>query len=56
MGHASIAITLDLSGHLMPGAHGEAAGLLDAFLARSAGAETDATAAPTAAHPAQTRA
>jgi integrase len=52
MGHASIALTLDLYGHLMPGSHDEAAGLLDAFLARSAGAET---AAPTAAHPAQTR-
>jgi hypothetical protein len=49
MGHAKIAITVDLYGHLRPGAHEEAAGLLDAFLARSAG---DATAA-TAAHPAE---
>jgi integrase len=35
LGHASVAITLDRYGHLMPGAHGEAAGLLDAYLARS---------------------
>ena len=40
MGHATISITFDLYGHLMPGAHEEAAGLLDAFLARSANAET----------------
>jgi len=38
MGHASITITLDLYGHLLPGAHDEAAGLLDAFLARQASA------------------
>jgi integrase len=57
MGHATIAITFDLYGHLMPGSHDEAAGLLDAFLARSAEAETDATAAAkTAAHPTQTHA
>jgi hypothetical protein len=36
MGHATIAITYDLYGHLMPGSHDEAASLLDAFLARSA--------------------
>jgi integrase len=34
LGHASVAITLDRYGHLMPGAHGEAAALLDAYLAR----------------------
>ena len=45
MGHATIAITFDLYGHMLPGAHDEAAGLLDAFLARSAGAETETTAA-----------
>ena len=55
MGHGSIAITFDLYGHLMPGSHDEAAGMLDAFLARSADADTDATAPPTAPHPAQTR-
>jgi integrase len=37
MGHATIAITYDLYGHLMPGSHDEAAGLLDAFLARHHG-------------------
>jgi integrase len=34
MGHANISITLDRYGHLMPGAEGEAADLLDAYLAR----------------------
>ena len=34
MGHASITITLDRYGHLMPGNENEAAGLLDAYLAR----------------------
>jgi integrase len=53
MGHANIRITLDQYGHLLPGAEEEAAGLLDAFLARQAGAaEVEPTAAPTAAHPA----
>jgi integrase len=33
MGHANIAITFDLYGHLMPGNEGEAAVLLDAYLA-----------------------
>jgi Phage integrase family len=36
MGHAAIAITLDRYGHLMPGSEEEAAGLLDAYLVRSA--------------------
>src|SRR3954453_20039758 len=35
MGHASVMITLDRYGHLMPGNEREAAGLLDAFLSRS---------------------
>jgi integrase len=34
LGHASISITLDRYGHLMPGNEDEAAGLLDAYLAR----------------------
>lgn len=34
MGHAGVAITLDRYGHLLPGNEVEAAGLLDAFLAR----------------------
>jgi integrase len=37
MGHASIAITLDRYGHLMPGNEAEAAGLLDAYLKRETG-------------------
>src|SRR4051794_33398767 len=37
MGHASVTITLDRYGHLMPGNEREAAGLLDAFLSRSRG-------------------
>jgi integrase len=47
MGHANIRITLDQYGHLLPGAEDEAAGLLDAFLARQLGAPT---ATPTATH------
>lgn len=35
MGHATIAITLDLYGHLMPGSEVEATGLLDAYFASS---------------------
>ena len=35
MGHANIGITLDLYGHLFPGAEDEAAGLLDTYLSRT---------------------
>ena len=35
MGHATITITLDRYWHLMPGNEAEAAGLLDAYLARA---------------------
>jgi hypothetical protein len=35
MGHASITITLDRYGHLMPGNEREAAGMLDTYLARA---------------------
>jgi hypothetical protein len=35
MGHATISITLDRYGHLMPGNEDEAAGLLDAYLDRA---------------------
>lgn len=35
MGHASVTITFDLYGHLMPGNEQEAARLLDAYLSRS---------------------
>ena len=56
MGHANIRITLDQYGHLLPGAEDEAAGLLDAFLARQVGsADADPTAPQTAPHPAQTQ-
>ena len=34
MGHASITITLDRYGHLMPGNEAEAADMLDAYIAR----------------------
>ena len=36
MGHATIAVTIDLYGHLMPGSEAQAADLLDDYLARSA--------------------
>jgi integrase len=36
LGHASVTITLDRYGHLLPGNENEAAALLDTFLARSA--------------------
>ncbi|MGH2986411.1 MAG: tyrosine-type recombinase/integrase [Solirubrobacterales bacterium] len=35
LGHASITTTLDRYGHLFPGSEAEAAGLLDAYLARA---------------------
>ena len=35
LGHASITVTLDRYGHLFPGSEAEAAGLLDAYLARA---------------------
>ena len=34
MGHASIVMTMDRYGHLLPGNEAEAAGLLDAYLTR----------------------
>ena len=40
MGHANIAITLDLYGHLMPGSQTEAAEPPDAYLAREVGGST----------------
>ncbi len=40
MDHSSVTITFDRYGHLMPGNEAEAAGLLDAFLARTFEAET----------------
>jgi integrase len=46
MGHASIKITFDLYGKLMPGNEDEAAGLLDAFLARASEGAARASLAP----------
>ena len=43
MGHATIAVTIDLYGHLMPGSEAEAADLLGAYLARSAEPTSPAT-------------
>lgn len=40
MGHATIAVTLDLYGKLFPGSEDEAAALLDGYLARRVGAPT----------------
>jgi len=54
MGHANIRTTLDQYGHLLPGAEDEAAGLLDDFLARSAGV-TDSGAPRTAPHVMESR-
>jgi integrase len=42
MGHANIAVTFDLYGHLFPGNEAQAASLLDAYLARKAGGSTGA--------------
>lgn len=42
LGHASITITLDRYGHLLPGSIGEATALLDAYIA-SAVAEVEAS-------------
>jgi integrase len=53
MGHANIAITFDLYGHLMPGDEAHAVGLLDAYYARHAGDAIVPTVAPIVAHPAQ---
>jgi integrase len=42
LGHASISITLDRYGHLMPGSGDEAVALVDAYLERTTGAFTGA--------------
>jgi integrase len=52
MGHANIAITIDLYGHLMPGSEAEAAELLGAYLARAA----EPTSPETSPEPVQTAA
>ena len=48
LGHASIQITLDRYGHLMPGNEDEAVALVDAYLERATGANAGASAAETA--------
>jgi integrase len=48
LGHASIQITLDRYGHLMPGNEDEAAALVDAYLERANGAPSGAQLAGTA--------
>ena len=35
LGHSSITVTLDRYGHLMPGAEGEAAAMLEAYLGKA---------------------
>jgi len=42
MGHAKIAVTFDLYGHLMPGSEAEAAELLDAYLTSARARDEDA--------------
>jgi integrase len=42
MGHATISITLDRYGHLMPGSEAEAAALLDAYLSQKLETANDA--------------
>jgi hypothetical protein len=42
MGHATISITLDLYGHLMPGSEAEAAALLDEYVAAQRESAADA--------------
>jgi integrase len=49
MGHANIAITFDLYGHLMSGDEAQAVELLDAYYARHAGGTSE----PTVAYPAR---
>jgi integrase len=48
LGHASISITLDRYGHLMPGSGDEAVALVDAYLERTTGAHTGAQGTETA--------
>jgi integrase len=53
MGHAKIAITIDLYGHLMPGSEAEAADLLDLFLARDAEGDRDSASPETSPDPSE---
>jgi len=49
LGHASVTITYDRYGHLMPGNEEEAAELLDAYLQRAKIVQAVPTVAPTVA-------
>jgi integrase len=49
LGHASVTITYDRYGHLMPGNEEEAADLLDAYLKRAQLVRAVPTVAPTVA-------
>jgi len=49
MGHASVTITYDRYGHLMPGNESEATGLLDAYLLRAGEGQSRGSDAPTTA-------
>jgi hypothetical protein len=53
LGHASVTITYDRYGHLMPGSEDEAVKLVDDYIERATGAQTGAQAAGTArlSHP-----
>jgi hypothetical protein len=42
MGHATIAVTLDTYGHLMPGSEAKAAGMLDSYLSAQKDAAEEA--------------
>jgi integrase len=48
LGHASVTITYDRYGHLMPGSEDEAVALVDAYIERATGAQTGAQKAETA--------
>jgi integrase len=48
LGHASISITLDRYGHLMPGSEDEAVALVDDYIERATGAKTGASGPETA--------
>jgi integrase len=49
LGHASVTITYDRYGHLMPGNEGEAADLLDSYLKRAQIVKAVPTVAPAVA-------
>ena len=54
MGHASVTITYDRYGHLMPGNEEEATGLLDAYLLRTSEGQSRAVCGPDSSGPERT--